>query len=143
MNTAHPANPSQPGFSLIEMLMTMAVLGIMVSIALPWYGKQTDDFRQARDQKNAQSICTLCQAIDAAGINLVEETTTSLEIARKLSAGITIKKGTLKGRTFRVSGLGEEELEGAANYMSIEEGQVFYKGNLQSEDGETPQNSQG
>lgn len=141
MKSATHSKAPTAGFSLIEMLTTIAILGIMISIALPWYGKSGDDFRQARDQRNAQSICSLCQAVEAAGLLLVVENTTSLDIARQLAEGITIKDGSLKGRTFRVPGLGQEELEGAARFLNIQDGQVRYNfGSTQ--DGEPAQSGQ-
>lgn len=123
---AHSA-PRPQGFSLIEVLTVIAVLGVILSLVLPWFGRHGDDFRQARDQRNAQSICTLCEALQSTGMSLVSEgSTTGLEIARRLSEGVTVEQGSLRGQTFRVPGLGEEELLGAARFISILGDQVRY-----------------
>lgn len=114
------------GFSLIEVLTVIAVLGVILSLALPWFGKHGDDFRRTRDQRNAQSICTLCQALQSTGVTLVSEGSTSLEVARAIAQGVTVNEGSLRGQTFRVPGLGEEELKGAARFIFIQGQQVLY-----------------
>jgi|GEM_PF-445431 len=137
MKTAIHSKIPAAGFSLLEMLMTVAILGIMTSIGLAWFGGDGSQVRQARDQRNAQNICTLCQAVEAAGLNLADEAETGLDIARRLSQGITIEKGALKGRTFQVPGLGQEELEGAARFLNIQNGQIRYDVTGKAKDGET------
>lgn len=122
--------------------MTVAILGIMTSLALTWFGGNGSDVRQARDQRNAQSICSLCQVVNAAGYELVEDSSTGLDIARKLGDGITIEKGLMKGQVFQLPGLGQEELEGAARYISIQGGQVRYDVGGKAENGATSQNGQ-
>lgn len=137
MKIANHSQVPAAGFSLIEMLMVVSLLGIMTSLAIAWYGGDGSSVRQARDQQNAQSICSLCQVISAAGLNLADETTSSLEIAKKVSQGITIEQGALKGRTFQVPNLGSEELEGAARYLSVRNGRILYEVSGKSSSGET------
>ncbi|MEN3943937.1 type II secretion system protein [Prosthecobacter sp. SYSU 5D2] len=141
MKSASFTQAPSAGFSLIEMVMTIAILGVMISIALPWYGKSGDEARQARDQRNAQNICSLCQAVEAAGLELVADHTSTLDIARQIAEGITIEKGVFKGRTFRIPNLGQEELEGAARFLNIHDGQVRYDMDA-AQHGLTPQSSQ-
>ncbi|WP_345735443.1 type II secretion system protein [Prosthecobacter algae] len=130
------------GFSLIEMLMTLSILGIMTSLALAWFGGDVGAVRQARDQRNAQTLCTLCQSVEAAGINLAAEESTALDVLRRLVEGVTIQKGALKGRTFQLPGLGKEELEAASRYITIQDGQVRYEPNGQVTPGQTPSGEQ-
>lgn len=142
MKTAISISKRRAGFSFFEMMMFVSILGIMVSIALPWFGGNGQQVRQARDQRNAQNVCSLCQAAQAAGVNLATEATTAIEIIRKLSEGVTIKKGVMKGRTFQVPGLGQEEMEGAARFITISDGQIRYDVTGRAQAGETPTGEQ-
>lgn len=137
MKTAIHSQPTTSGFSLFEMLMTVAILAIMSTMALAWFGGSGSEVRQARDQRNAQTLCTLCQAVEAAGMPLTEEGSSPIDIARRLVEGVTIEKGALKGRTFHVPGLGAEELQGAVRFLSIQDGQMRYDVSGQAKDGET------
>lgn len=127
MKTALPTSYTPAGFSLTEMLMIVSIIGVMAGMVLPWLGGNGEEVRQARDQRNAQNICSLCQAAQAAGMNLAEEASSSLDVARKMAEGVTIEKGIFKGRTFKVPGLADDELEGAARFLSIKEGEVRYQ----------------
>lgn len=122
----HSSRPVASGFSLLEMLTTVAILGIMTSLALAWFGGSGQDVQIARDQRNAQSICSLCQVAEAAGLNLVKEVSSPLELARRVSEGITIETGVMRGRTFQVPGMGEEELQGAVRFLKLQNGQLRY-----------------
>lgn len=126
MKTATHHNPSHLGFSLMEMMLVISVLGVLCTLALAWFGNHGDDFRQVRDQRNAQSVCSVCQAVDAAGVDIVSEAVSTLEIVQKVVTGITVKKGVFKGRTFSVPNLADEEQEGAAYYLRIKDGQVIF-----------------
>lgn len=115
------------GFSLFEMLVFVAILAIVTSMAVAWFGGNGEELRQARDQRNAQSICTLCKAVEAAGEDLVEQEETIPKITRRLVDGVTIKKGVLKGRHFQLSPLAEEEIIGAILYLVIRNGTLYYE----------------
>lgn len=119
--------------------MFVSILGVMISLAIPWLGGNGQQVRQARDQRNAQNVCSLCQAVEAAGMNLAKEATSSLDIVRRMSEGVTIQKGSMKGRTFQVPGLGQEEMEGAARFITLRDGQIRYDVTGKAKDGQTAQ----
>lgn len=121
------------GFSLFEMLMFVAILAIISSMGLAWFGGNGEELKQARDQRNAQSICSLCQAVEAAGENLVTESITVPQIAKKLAEGVVIKRGVLKGRRFQLPPLQKEEIKGASEYLIIREGTLYYESQRRSD----------
>ncbi|MBK4735823.1 type II secretion system protein [Noviherbaspirillum pedocola] len=56
----HPAKP-RGGFTLIEMVMVVALIGLLLSIAVPRYFHTLD---QAKAQVQQQNLATLRDAID-------------------------------------------------------------------------------
>ena len=136
MKIATPLNKQPSGFSLFEMLIVIAILGIMTSLSLAWFGGDGSQVRQARDQRNAQSFCSLCQAAQAAGVVLVTDSSDELEVLRQLVTGVEVQRGPLKGRTFRVPHVEPDELEGAARFLAIEQGELVYSSETR-QDGES------
>lgn len=114
------------GFSLFEMLTFIAILGIMVTMALPVFGN-SQGAKQAKDQRNAQNLCSLANAANAAGINVTQGAGSDVSKPIKLLVeGITISKGPLKNRTFKVPNMTAEDMAGAAQYLAIKNGDLAY-----------------
>lgn len=120
--------PDRAGFSLSELLMTLAILGVLCGLAMGFFGGNMQEVELARDQRNAQSVCLLCQSVQATGTDIVSEANSALEVVQKLVDGVKIKSGVFKGKVFRLPGLPEEEQEGAARYLTIEDGELLYDG---------------
>jgi len=113
------------GFSLVELMTVVAVIGVFTGIMLPWFSG-VDRAEQAKDMRNAQSFSTISIAATAAGVSLIEAGTTKLEAMRTLVQGVTITRGTLRGRTFRIPNVKEADLSRAARYLSVRDGQLIY-----------------
>lgn len=73
-------------FSLIELLVVIAVIGIIAAIAIPNIGNLTGGANTARDQRNAQTIASVCSSAMAAGY-VPTGATGTLEVAN-LIAGV-------------------------------------------------------
>lgn len=121
---------TQQGFSFFEMMMFVAILGIIVAIVVPMWGN-TDAFYAARDRRNAQELVAISTMAAAAGLNFAKDDKGQvrenlLEILRDISHGDSVKQGALKGRHFSVPGLSNEDIAGAANYVSVENGELRY-----------------
>ncbi len=114
----------QRGFSLFEVLMFIAVLGVMTSLAVPML-YQTDSFYATRDRRNAQELSSTSMMAQAAGLNLVQSDDV-LQTVRALARGDMPVSGPLKGRLFVVPGLSEEDLVGASRFLLIQGGQLQY-----------------
>ena len=114
----------QRGFSLFEVLMSIAVLGLMTSLTVPMLF-QTDSLYSTRDRRNAQELSSTSMMAQAAGLNLVQGDDV-LKTLRALARGDTPTQGPLKGRLFVVPGLSEEDLISAAKFLTIQDGQLQY-----------------
>lgn len=115
---------SQRGFSLFEVLMFIAILGVMTSLAVPML-LQSDSVYAARDRRNAQELSSTSMMAQAAGLNFVQGDDV-VETLRALARGDAPAKGPLKGRLFMVPGLSEEDLARAAKFLTIRDGQLQY-----------------
>lgn len=114
------------GFSLFEMLMTIAILGVMGSLAVSAFGGQKDAFESARDRRNAQEIAQVCSTARAAGLEFlvpgqIEDT------IRNTVTGAAPTNGAFKGKTFKVGTLSNADITGAARFLVIENGELIYK----------------
>ncbi|MES2594584.1 MAG: prepilin-type N-terminal cleavage/methylation domain-containing protein [Verrucomicrobiota bacterium] len=134
----HKASSSsrRQGFSLAEMLMTVAIIGIMAMLALPTFGN-TEPAKQGVNKQNAQNFCSLAFAISSAGVDLTGNVNFANNgsdevkaVLRILVEGVTVTSGTLAGRNFRVPNVSPELIAGASKYVSIKDGELMYNGGL-------------
>jgi len=115
------------GFSLLELLITVAVLGIMVSIALTSFTQgQRDVVLETVHRRNAQALGTIAECAQLAGVDPVQGTDVTATI-RKIVEGVTPPDGAMKGRIFRLNGLTEDDVNGAAFYLKISHGKLEYE----------------
>ena len=112
------------GFSFFEMMMTVAIIGIIVAMVVPMWGNN-DAFYAARDRRNAQELVSVSMMASAAGLNFVQGSE-MIDILRGISRGSVVTDGALKGRSFSVPGLSEEDLKGAAKYVTLKDGALQY-----------------
>lgn len=111
-------------FSLFEVLMFIAILGVMVGMAVPMIG-QNDAIYAARDRRNAQELCSTCTMAQAAELNFVQDDSV-IDTVRAIVRGGMSVRGAMRGRVFVVPGLSEEDIQGAAKYLRVQDGQLVY-----------------
>jgi hypothetical protein len=118
-------NSKNNGFSLFEAMMCVCVMGLMALMALPLFGS-TEGTRQATHRKNAQTLCTLAASANAAGAQVTAGTRDIATIIRRLGEGVTITRGPLAGRVFRLPNLSEEDVLGAVAFIRLNDGELIY-----------------
>lgn len=59
---------SQSGFSLIELLTVIAVIGVLAAMALAYFDSLSEETNKVKDQRNAQNIITAYTTGSAAGV---------------------------------------------------------------------------
>lgn len=117
----------QQGFSLVELLVTVAVMGILASVALNAFSQgQRDVVVETVHRRNAQSFATIAECAQLAGVDPVQGTDVVATL-QKIVEGVTATDGVMKGRTFRIFGLTNEDVDGAAYYMKIANGALVYE----------------
>ncbi|MCB1278410.1 hypothetical protein [Prosthecobacter sp.] len=112
------------GFSLFEVLMFIAILGVILGMAVPMIG-QNDAIYAARDRRNAQELCSTCTMARAAEVNFVQDNSVVDTVRAIVRGGMSVR-GAMKGRLFVVPGLSEEDIQGAAKYLRIQNGELLY-----------------
>ncbi len=135
-NISTSTRSQNQGFSLVEMLMTIAIIGVMTAMALPTFGS-TEPAKQSVHKQNAQNFCSLAIAISSAGVDLTGNVNFanpgSDEVKAVLSnlvQGVTITNGTLAGSNFKLPHLDAAHIDGAAKFVSIKNGELMYNGAL-------------
>lgn len=84
------------GFTLMEMLIVIAIIAILIAIAIPLFTSQLNAAKDAQDEANARSIYALVTADE-----MVNTTgTTSVGDFSGRSVTVTLKDGTKQTFTF-------------------------------------------
>jgi prepilin-type N-terminal cleavage/methylation domain-containing protein len=104
------------GFSLVEMLVVIAVIGVIAAIAIPSIGNINGAAKTTTDQRNAQSIIEVYQAGLAAGITW-PAFTTSGGLVSDVVTGVKAGSGDFSGMLFQVPGIGTNDQASASAYI--------------------------
>jgi prepilin-type N-terminal cleavage/methylation domain-containing protein len=114
------------GFSLVEMLTTIAVLAVMTSIALISMGQINKNSEETRDRRNAQELAAICAVAQAAGLNFVVSGNLEKTI-ENIVAGGTPADGAFAGKFFGLKGLQPADQITASKYLELADGTLNYK----------------
>lgn len=104
--------------------MFIAIIGVMIGMAVPMMG-QGDAVYAARDRRNAQELCSTCMMAQTAELNFVQDESV-IDTVRAIVRGGMSVRGSMRGRVFVVPGLSDEDIQGAARFLRVKDGQLMY-----------------
>jgi prepilin-type N-terminal cleavage/methylation domain-containing protein len=123
----HKATRYTAGFSLIELLVIMMILGVLAGIALSSLSSSRQAARESVARKNAQQFASIALSAQIAGADPVAATVDATLTA--LDTGVTPTSGAFANRSFRIGGLADDDISRAAYYLEIANGQLAYLAN--------------
>ncbi|MDB6076235.1 MAG: hypothetical protein JWO89_3875 [Verrucomicrobiaceae bacterium] len=125
MKTRFSTSRIQGGFSLFEMLLVVALIGIMTAIVVPTMTSHSQ-YEAARNRRNAQEMTAVCASAQVAGLNFVIPGDLEATVRNILTGGAPAD-GAFKGQSFRASGIKEADALKALGYLQLQGGSLFYQ----------------
>ena len=119
---------TRSGFSLFELLTTIAIIGVLGSLAITAFGGQRGAFENTRDRRNAQEVAQVCMTANAAGLNFLVAGNIENTI-RKAVLGGSPSEGSFSGKLFKAGAMTDEDILGAARFLEIKNGELSYRYN--------------
>ncbi|MEM7147950.1 MAG: prepilin-type N-terminal cleavage/methylation domain-containing protein [Verrucomicrobiota bacterium] len=122
------------GFSIVELLIVIGVIGILTAIGIPMYTKLTEAAEDGVDHRNAQVLSQVSTGADVVGLTFGTGGVQLLDLVNTVNRtvdGATLDKPghALDGAFFGVPNLTAEEKFGASSFleMSADGRRLVYK----------------
>lgn len=114
------------GFSLVEMLVVIAIIGIVAAVAVPQISGFTSSAEDSRNKRNAQTLVSTYAQAQAAGLDLIPTGATKTAAVDAVIAGASINGGAFDGQYFGVPNMEDSSRDDALEFLKLENGMLQY-----------------
>jgi prepilin-type N-terminal cleavage/methylation domain-containing protein len=121
-----PLRRTRHGFSLIELLTVVGIIGVLVSLGVMAFGGQRDAVVRARNQRNAQELANIYAAAQVAGLDFLAAGNLDQTVQNVINGGV-VPDGPFAGRTFSVPNLQAADATAAKDYLELRNNALLYK----------------
>lgn len=122
---ASSRSPKTRGFTILETLACVLVIGILAAIAIGWYAGHRDVVVKVSRQRNAQEIVNLAVCATVAGCDFVVPGD-KFNTIQNLIIGTYGTTGIYKGKLFRLTSLELDQLTESLPFVKMEGGLILY-----------------
>ena len=126
LSVYNDAHHRSQGFTLVEMLTTIAILAVLTSIALPSMTSINQNSVDTRDRRNAQELAAMCSTAQAAGVDFVVPGDIEKTIENIVKGGKPVD-GAFAGRFFGIQGMAPKDQEASKRYLELVNGILSFK----------------
>lgn len=106
---------SVAGFSLVELLTIIAILGLLAAIMIPNIAATNESARNTVARRNAQNLASIYSCGEIAGVDWGASDVASA--TTNVLAGKAAGDGAFAGKVFKAAGLKPEDLTLAQRYL--------------------------
>jgi prepilin-type N-terminal cleavage/methylation domain-containing protein len=122
-SSSHSRRRDRRGFSLVELLVVIGVIGILAGLSIPVLNPIRENARINKNARNAQSIVAVASAAQAAGA--------TLDLSSVNSAIVQLKDGVSGNQsfatsTFKVAPFNSEEIAAISEFLSISDNSLVF-----------------
>ena len=117
---------SAPGWSLMELLITIVILAVVMNIALMAMGSTRQGAEDQKDKRNAQEIANVAAMANAAGASFIVPGDEQATITN-LRDGVAPTTGAFSGRVFIISNMQDTQIKGAMRYLVLNDTDLQYR----------------
>jgi prepilin-type N-terminal cleavage/methylation domain-containing protein len=114
------------GFSLVELLVVLGILGIIIAISITNMVGSTQAAQEANARANARQFSMLATAASAAGNNPAGNNSSVTQAMQKLKNGVVISSGALANKEFKLPNVSAAEMTRAEYYLDIVNNELTY-----------------
>ena len=120
-----PKHTPQLGISLVELLITLAILAVITSMSLPTVSRIFESSTDAKARMNARNLESMSADLAALGVaHVIPDSLGGIEAtARLIRTGVIVPEGPMSGALFRMAALSDEDIAEMAKYLSV----VYHK----------------
>lgn len=111
--------------SLVEVLIVVAVIGVIAALAIPTISRINESSKKASALANAQNVAKLSAALSSFGVaHVIPDSMGGVEAtARLLREGVVITEGPMTGEKMSLDALDDPAITELSEYLDIQYGE--------------------